>query len=139
MGLDVHLKKCHVTVMDEHGQLLRQEKFSNEPEDLERILKSIDDAKVALEACYCWQPSTISSRAEDMSRAGSPDEDPYHREAKVKTERWIRKGRHTCSDRISCRTSHVPPKEIRELRELVRLRTYLVRERASSRSRYTPS
>ncbi|MFN4133587.1 MAG: hypothetical protein ACK4GQ_04375 [Candidatus Hadarchaeales archaeon] len=23
---------------------------------MDRILKGIDDAKIAMEACYCWQP-----------------------------------------------------------------------------------
>lgn len=53
IGLDVHLRTCHATVMDEQGNILRQEKFPNERQEYERILRGIDDAKVAMEACYC--------------------------------------------------------------------------------------
>lgn len=56
VGLDVHLRTCHATMMNEQGEILRQEKFPNEWRELERIFKGIDDAKVAMEACYCWQP-----------------------------------------------------------------------------------
>ena len=131
VGLDVHLNTYHATVMDEHGQILMQEKFSNQPEELERILKGIGDAKVALEACYCWQPiyDFLESRGYEVVLA-HPTKTRIIAEAKVKTDALD-------SERLShllrsdlLPTSYVPPKEIRELRELVRLRTYLVRERA---------
>jgi len=51
VGLDVHLRTCHATVMNE-----QDEKFLNERREFERIFKDIDDAKVAMEACYYWQP-----------------------------------------------------------------------------------
>ena len=37
VGLDVHLRTCHATVMDERGKILKQEKFPNERLELERI------------------------------------------------------------------------------------------------------
>jgi hypothetical protein len=37
MGLDVHLRTCHATVMDEHGRILKQEKFPNERLEFGRI------------------------------------------------------------------------------------------------------
>jgi predicted NBD/HSP70 family sugar kinase len=37
VGLDVHLRNCHATVMNEHGEILKQEKFPNERRELERI------------------------------------------------------------------------------------------------------
>jgi hypothetical protein len=43
--------------MDERGRILRQEKFLNEREEFEMIFECIDDAKVAMEASYCWQPA----------------------------------------------------------------------------------
>ena len=41
VGLDMHLRTCHVTVMNEQGDILRQEKFPNERRELERIFKGI--------------------------------------------------------------------------------------------------
>lgn len=48
VGLDVHMRTCHVTVMDERGEILRQEKFPNERGEFERILKGNSLAKVIL-------------------------------------------------------------------------------------------
>ena len=56
VGVDVHVQTCHATVMDESGEIVKQEKFRNELGELERFFRGIDDAEVAMEACYCWQP-----------------------------------------------------------------------------------
>ena len=131
VGLDVHLRTCHATVMDERGKVLRQEKFPNERLELERIFEDIDDAKVAMEACYCWQPvyEFLEGRGYEV-RLAHPMKTRIIAEAKVKTDAIDseRLAHLLRSDLLP--TSYVPPKEFRELRELVRLRTYLVRERS---------
>lgn len=130
VGLDVHLRTCHVTVMDEHGEILRREKFPNERGELERILKGIGDAKIAMEACYCWQPvyEFLEGCGHEVSLA-HPTKTRIISEAKIKTDAMdSERLAHLLRSNL-LPTSYVPPKEIRELRELVRLRTYLVRER----------
>lgn len=131
VGLDVHLRACHATVMNERGEILKQEKFPNERMELERVLNGINDAKVAMEACYCWQPvyELLESMGHEVKLA-HPTKTRIIAEAKIKTDA-------VDSERLAhllraklLPTSYVPPKELRELRELVRLRTYLVRERA---------
>ena len=130
VGLDVHLRTCHATVMDGRGTILRQEKFPNERMELDRILRGIDDAEVAIEACYSWQPvyEFLEERGYEVKLA-HPMKTRIIAEAKIKTDA-------TDSERLAhllradlLPTSYVPPKGIRELRELVRLRTCLVRER----------
>ena len=37
VGLDVHMQTCHATVVDEHGNILKQEKFRNGPGELEQF------------------------------------------------------------------------------------------------------
>jgi len=130
VGLDVHLRTCHATVMDEHGRILKQEKFPNERLEFERILKGIDDAKVAMEACYCWQP--IHELLENMGyevKLAHPLKTRIIADAKIKTDATDSEALAHLLRADLLPTSYVPPKEIRELRELVRLRTYLVRER----------
>lgn len=131
VGLDVHLKTCHATIMDEQGKILRQEKFPNERLELERILRCIDDAIVAMEACYCWQPvyEFLEEKGYEV-RLAHPAKTRIISEAKIKTDAKDseRLAHLLRSDLLP--TSYVPPKEFRELRELVRLRTYLVRERS---------
>jgi len=130
VGLDVHLRTCHATVMDEHGRILKQEKFPNERLEFERILKGIDDAKIAMEACYCWQPpyEFFESRGFEV-KLTHPIKTRIIAEAKIKTDAADSEALAHLLRADLLPTSYVPPKELRELRELVRLRTYLVRER----------
>ncbi|MHA1409498.1 MAG: IS110 family transposase [Candidatus Odinarchaeia archaeon] len=55
VGLDVHQQMCYGTVMDEKGKVVKQAKFTNDPEGLEEFMEGIDMAQVAMEAGYCWQ------------------------------------------------------------------------------------
>jgi len=130
VGLDVHLRTCHATVMNEHGEILKQEKFPNERRELERIFKDIDDAKIAMEACYCWQPvyELLESMGYEVKLA-HPMKTRIIAEAKIKTDALDSEALAHLLRANLLPTSYVPPKELRELRELVRLRTYLVRER----------
>ena len=56
IGLDVHKQVCYGTVMDEKGKVVKQAKFTNAPEGLEAFMEGFDEAQVAMEAGYCWQP-----------------------------------------------------------------------------------
>ena len=56
IGLDVHKHVCYGTVMDEKGVAVKQAKFTNAPEGLEEFMEGFDEAVVAMEAGYCWQP-----------------------------------------------------------------------------------
>ena len=131
VGLDVHLRTCYATVMDERGKILKQEKFPNERLELERIFGGIDDAKVAMEATYCWQPAYDFFEGKGYEvKLAHPTKTRIISEAKIKTDAKDseRLANLLRSDLLPA--SYVPPKEFRELRELVRLRTYLVRERS---------
>lgn len=130
VGLDVHLRTCHATVMNEHGGILKQEKFLNERRELERIFKGIDDAKIAMEACYCWQPvyELLESMGYEVKLA-HPMKTRIIAEAKIKTDATDSEALAHLLRANLLPTSYVPPRELRELRELVRLRTYLVQER----------
>lgn len=130
VGLDVHLRTCHATVMNERGRILKQEKFPNERQEIERIFKRIGDAKVAMEACYCWQP--IYEQLEAMGRElklAHPTKTRIIAEAKIKTDTIDSEALAHLLRADLLPTSYVPPKEFRKLRERVRLRAYLVRER----------
>jgi len=130
VGLDVHLRTCHATLMDEQGKILKQEKFLNEGQELERILRGIDDAKVAMEACYCWQPVyEFLERKGFEVKLAHPMKTRIIAEAKIKTDATDSEALAHLLRTDLLPTSYVPPRELRELRELVRLRTYLVRQR----------
>lgn len=56
VGLDVHRRVCYGTMMNEEGPVVKQDRFSNDPEGLEEFMDGVEEALVAMEAGYCGQP-----------------------------------------------------------------------------------
>ncbi len=130
-GLDIHKRKCHGVIMDEGGEVLEDEEFENSLLGVEHFFRGYQDAKVVIEASYSWRPTY--ERLEKMNlevKLAHPHKVRAIAEASIKT------------DSIDARTlahllradlipeSYIPRKEIRELRDKVRLRAELVREKA---------
>ncbi len=128
--LDVHKQTCHATVINERGAIIKQKKFLNRPKELEKFFDDIEDAKVAMEAGYCWQP--VYERLENKGyevRLAHPFKTRIIADAKIKTDASDSEALAQLLKLDWLPTSYVPTGEIRELRELVRLHVYLVRER----------
>ena len=84
VGLDLHLKCTHGTVMTMDGKIVKQERFNTDREELKEFLKGIPKhTKVALESLgFCWpwidlieeldhipllaNPIKVKQRAEDV-------------------------------------------------------------------------
>lgn len=136
VGMDVHKKNCQVAAMDEEGTILKEEEVENSLEGFEPFFRDIEDAEVVIEACYSWRPTY--ERLKDLNL----DVKMAHPK---KTEA-IAKGRKK-TDSIDARTlahllradlipeSYIPSREVRELRDLVRMRTKLVRDRTRLKAR----
>jgi transposase len=129
IGLDVHKRTCHATVLDEHG-VVAQTKLPNEPEELKWFFGTFGDAKVAMEATYFWQPvyELIEQLGHEVVLA-HPKETRIIARRKVKTDAKDSEALAYLLQLGWLPTAYVPPKEIRDLRELVRLHVYLVHER----------
>ena len=56
VGLDVHKRVCYGTLTDENGQVIKRGKFSNDEDGLDSFMQGVDEAQVAMEAGFCWQP-----------------------------------------------------------------------------------
>jgi transposase len=128
-GLDVHKQTCHATVMDGHGRVVRQEKFPNKRDEYRRFFSNVRIAKVAMEAGPCWQP--VYELLEGMGhevKLAHPTKTRIIAEAKIKTDAKDSEALAHLLRANLLPTSYVPPREIRDIRELVRLRVYLVRE-----------
>jgi transposase len=127
VGLDVHKRTCHATVIDEHGEIVEQRRFVNQRDEYEYFFKHIKDAKVAMEACYCYQP--VYELLEGMGievKLAHPNRTRAIAEEKLKTDA---KDSEVLAKLLAMDwlpIAYVPPQEIRDLRDLVRLRTYLV-------------
>ena len=136
VGLDVHKRVCHGTVIDEEGHVVKRERFSNDPDSLKSFMKDIDEAKVVMESGYCWQP--IYDRLEEAGydvRLAHPLKVKAIAEAKIKTDEIDSETLAHLLRADLLPESYVPPKEIRDLRELVKRRAFLVGMRTRLKNR----
>lgn len=134
VGLDVHKNVCYGTVMDESGEVVRQGKFTNDYEALYDFMDGLEEAMVVMESGYCWQPLY-----EALEEAGHNVKLAHPKEVKALAKKK--------TDKIDSETlahllrtdllpeSYVPPREIRELRDRVRRRAFLVGMRTKVRNR----
>lgn len=136
VGLDVHKRFCHGTVMDEDGEIVKQGRFGNDPLCLGEFLEGFDDASVVLEAGYGWQP--VYDRLEEEGygvKLAHPLKTKMIAEAKVKTDKMDSEVLAHLLRADLIPESWVPPKEIRDLRGVVKHRSFLVRIRTRLKNR----
>lgn len=136
VGLDVHKRVCHGTIMNEEGGIVKQDKFSNDPRSLDEFMGEIDRATVVMEAGYCWQPiyDRLEGKGHDV-RLAHPLKTKAIAEAKVKTDKIDSEVLAHLLRADLVPESWVPPRDIRELRELVKRRAFLVRLRTRLKNR----
>jgi hypothetical protein len=129
VGLDVHKRTCHATVIDESGEIVKEARFRNLRTEFEYFFKDIDNAKIAMEASYCYQPvyELLESIGYEV-KLSHPKKTRAIAETKIKTDAKVPEvlARLLMLDWLP--TSYVPPVEIRELRDLVRLLRWILTE-----------
>jgi transposase len=56
IGLDVHKQFTYGVIMDKDGNIIFEQKFKNNPQELDTFLLNVkQDSKIVLESCSCWQ------------------------------------------------------------------------------------
>ena len=137
VGIDLHRRRSHVAVLDEGGEQLLSRRITNDPATFLELLAEIDgESKVALEATYGWEwLADVLEEAGYELHLAHPLRTKAIAAARVKT------------DSVDARTlahllradllpeAYVAPRELRDLRELLRQRWVLVRLRASLKCR----
>lgn len=136
VGLDVHKEFCQASVLDEKGFELGNERFPTTQGGLESFLERFDEASLVLESTGVWEfvYEIIEAKGFPVKLA-HPLKVRAIAEASVKT------------DKVDARTlakllrldmvpeSYIPPKDIRDLRRLTRLRSYLTRTNTGYKNR----
>lgn len=57
VGLDIHKKHNQACVMDAEGEVIKEERFLNTKEELDKFLEDLpDNSKIVMEACSVWEP-----------------------------------------------------------------------------------
>ncbi|MBS7614615.1 IS110 family transposase [Candidatus Bathyarchaeota archaeon] len=136
VGLDVHKKVCYGTMMNEKGDVVKHGRFSRDPRCLKEFMAGVDEASVVMEAGYCWQPvyEWLEKDGYEVKLA-HPTETKAIAKAKVKADKIDSK---ILAHLLRCDLvpeSWVPPREVRELRGLVKHRAFLVRMRTRLKNR----
>ena len=127
VGLDVHKKYIYGTVLDDLGVVIKRGKFEYTREGFEEFLYGIDDAMVAMESGYCWRPAyeLLEDMGYDVELA-HPLKTRLIADVKIKTDAKASEALAQLLMMGWLPTSYVPSEDIRRLRELTRLREYLV-------------
>lgn len=138
VGIDLHRRRSHIAIVDEHGELAASRRIAN---DRDAFLELLGDAAagethVALEATYGWEwlAELLEEAGYDLHLA-HPLRTRAIAAARVKT------------DAIDARTlaqllragmlpeAYIAPRELRDLRELLRHRATLTRMRSAVKNR----
>jgi transposase len=134
--LDVHKRTCYGTVTDDEGHIVKSGRFSSDSEGISEFMEGLEEAQIAMEAGYCWQP--IYDRLVDAGhdvRLAHPQKVKAIAEAKVKTDKVDSETLAHLLRAGLLPESYVPPRDIRELRDLVRRRAFLVGMRTKLKNR----
>lgn len=137
VGIDLHRKRSHVAVLADDGRELLSRRIANDPRTFLELLAGIDgESKIALEATYGWE-----WLAELLEQAGYE----LHLAHPLRT-RAIAAAR-VKTDAVDARTlahllradllpeAYVAPRELRDLRDLLRHRVALTQLRSALKNR----
>ena len=137
VGIDLHRSRSHVAVIDDRGDVLLSRRIINHPETFLPLLGEIDgECRIALEATYGWEwlADVLQDAGYELHLA-HPLRTKAIASARVKT------------DAVDARTlahllradllpeAYVAPRELRELRDLLRHRVALTRMRSALKNR----
>jgi transposase len=135
VGIDLHRRTSHVAAFDEEGLELLSRRVTNDPEALRAIFAELgEEAKVALEAAFGWEWLADLLEAEGIHLA-HPRHTKAIAAARVKTDA-VDAGTLAHLLRADLLPeAYIAPRELRELRELLRHHIALTRLRTALKNR----
>jgi len=137
VGIDLHRRRSHIAVIDEEGTEVLSRRITNDPATFLELLAEIDgESEIALEATYGWEwlADLLQGAGYELHLA-HPLRTKAIASARVKT------------DSVDARTlaqllradllpeAYVAPRELRDLRDLLRHRIALTQMRSALKNR----
>jgi len=136
VGLDVHKHKVYGVIMTEQGKIIKEGLFPNKKESYLAFLKGTGEASIALEALsFSHPPYDLLEEQGYTVKLAHPLKTRAIAEAKIKTDKIDAQilAHLLRSDFLP--TSYLPPPDIRDLRNMVRQRAYLVKLRTELKNK----
>jgi transposase len=136
VGIDLHRKRSHIAALDETGAQLLSRRIVNDPQTFLALLEDLGECRIALEATYGWEwlADVLQDAGYELHLA-HPMRTKAIASARVKT------------DAVDARTlahllradllpeAYIAPRELRDLRDLLRHRVALTRMRTALKNR----
>jgi transposase len=137
VGIDLHRKRSHVAVVDERGRQLLSRRMINDPERFRELFSELgEEAQFALEATYGWEwlAEVLDGEGRELHLA-HPLRTKAIASARVKTDAV-----DACTLAQLLRADLLPeayiaPRELRDLRDLLRQRFVLTQMRTALKNR----
>ena len=136
VGIDLHRKRSHIAALDESGAQVLSRRIVNDPQTFLALLEGVGECRIALEATYGWEwlADVLQDAGYELHLA-HPMRTKAIASARVKT------------DAVDARTlaqllradllpeAYIAPRELRDLRDLLRHRVALTRMRSALKNR----
>jgi len=138
VGIDLHRKRSHVAVIDEQGELTVSRRIVNDRDTFLELLGDPQDGDthVALEATYGWEwlAELLEEAGYDLHLA-HPLRTRAIASARVKTDAIDAKTLAHLLRTGFLPEAYIAPRELRDMRELLRHRATLTRMRSAIKNR----
>ena len=136
IGIDLHRRRSQIAVIDEHGELTLSRRIVNDRETFLELLGDPESAHVVLEATYGWEwlAELLEEAGYDVHLA-HPLRTRAIAAARVKTDAIDAKTLAHLLRTGFLPEAYIAPRELRDLRELLRHRATLTRMRSAVKNR----
>ena len=135
-GMDVHKKFCQIIVCTKEGEVIRKGRIKTNEKEIREFFCGLKNVKVAMEASanYSYIVDALAKEGYEILMA-HPLKTRAIAEAKIKSDKIDAKILADLARGNLLPTSWIPPKEIRELRDLIRQRIFLVKQRTKLKNK----
>ena len=137
VGIDLHRNRSHIVVIDEHGELVLSKRIVNGRETFLELLDGLEgESQIAVEATYGWE--WLAELLEDAGcemHLAHPLRTRAIAAARVKTDAVDAKTLAHLLRADLLPEAYVAPRELRDLRELLRHRIGLTAMRSALKNR----
>lgn len=136
LGIDYHKKYSHVTILDDRGEVIGKGRIGNRPEDVAALFENLEgESKAVIEATRNWL--VMHDMLEEFSEVtlAHPMKVKAIASAKIKTDAIDSRVLADLLRADLIPAAHVPSKDVRLARNVLRQRMFWVRMRTMVKNR----